>query len=107
MGYLYDLKYVHNKNIGIKLLKLYWFEYSFNTIPKYINYIGLPIITGIINSNVVNSVHEAGHKIIFWRESSLFEKKYFINSLINIGADGFMLDRPLKEYLIEEKNANS
>lgn len=95
---LSDLKYIHSKNINIRLLKLYIFQYSFDKLPKYINYIGLPIVLGLINSNIIASIHKSGYKIVFWRESSIFEKKYFIRKLINSGADGFMLDSPLKDF---------
>lgn len=95
---LNDLKYIHSKDINIKLFKLYLFKYSFDELPKYIDYIGLPIVVGIMNSNVINSIHKAGYKIVFWRESSIFEKKYFIKKLINTGADGFMLDSPLENF---------
>ena len=93
-----DLKYIHSKNINIRLLKLYIFQYSFDKLPKYINYIGLPIVLGLINSNIIDNIHKSGYKIVFWRESSIFEKKYFIRKLINSGADGFMLDSPLKDF---------
>jgi len=93
---LKDLEYVHNKNTDIKLLKLFFLNYSFKKLPKYIDYIGLPIMVGVISSGVINSVHEKGYEIIFWRESSFFENKYFINNLIQLGADGFMLDTPLQ-----------
>ena len=96
---LSDLEYIHNKNINIKLMKLYLFQYSFNKLPKYIDYIGLPILTGIIHQNVIHYAHKQSFKIIFWRESIFFEKKYFIQKLINRGADGFMLNSPLNNFL--------
>ena len=94
-----DLKYIDEKDKYIKLLKLYLFHYDYNNLPNYIDYIGLPIISGIINYCLINNINTSEHKTIFWRESSLFENKYMINKLIEAGADGFMLDKSLNEFL--------
>lgn len=95
---LNDLTYIHEKNKNIKLLKLNIFVFSYHSIPSYIDYIGLPILTGILDCNLIDKVHKKGYKIIFWRESSLSENKYFINFLKKKGADGFMLDKPLRFF---------
>ncbi len=100
---LSDLKYIYQKNKNIKLFKLEIFGYSYDSIPRYIDYIGLPIIAGVINCNIIKKIHKLGYKVIFWRENSLFENKYFINFLIKKQADGFMLDKPLKFFVNKEE----
>lgn len=95
---LNDLVYIHKKNKQIKLLKLNIFIFSYQSIPPYIDYIGLPLIIGILDCNSINTIHKKGHKIIFWRESFVSENKYFINFLSKRGADGFMLDKPFRFF---------
>lgn len=93
---LKDLNYIYMKNKNIKLLKLDIFPFRYYSIPSYIEYIGLPFSIGILDCNVIERIHKQGHKIIFWRESSLFENKYFINFFLRKEADGVMIDKPLK-----------
>ncbi len=96
---LNDLTTIHEQNKDIKLLKLYITNSSYKELPHYIYYVGLPIAVGFLSFNIIDNAHDSGRKVIFWRESSFFESKFVINSLIKRGADGFMVDKPLYEIL--------
>ncbi len=96
---LNDLTTIHELNKDIKLLKLYITNSNYKELPRYIDYVGLPIVVGFFSLNIINNAHDLGRKVIFWRESGFFESKFVIKSLIKRGADGFMVDKPLPEIL--------
>jgi len=97
---LSDLELMHNLNPNIKLLKLYTksINYDVEKIPKYIDYIGLPLGAGIAQPALIKKYHEVGLKVIFWRENDVLENDRVICFLTNQGADGFMINKPVSFF---------
>jgi len=48
---------------------------------------------------MIRQLHEAGKQVIFWRRNDRSENKQVLERFIEAGADGFMLDRPLKAIM--------
>ena len=63
------------------------------------NFVGLPLSSQYLYVSLVNQLHAANKKVIFWRTNNLSETEQTLRQFINIGADGFMLDRSLKRIL--------
>ena len=52
-----------------------------------------------LNANLVKQLHDLDKKIIFWRINNFSETKQVLRKFIDLGADGFMLDRSLKKIM--------
>lgn len=100
---LNDLEYIYTKNPSIKLLKLYIF-YNGQKIPKYIDFVGLPLMYGVFFYPSIENIVNQGYKVVLWRESLLFERTYFIQRLIHLNITGFMLDRQLEAFVSYPKH---
>ena len=94
-----DLVYIHERNHEIKLLKLFIYYNNNDLLPTYIDYVGIPIVFTIFNLNSIKILHKLGFKVIVWRESSFFETNYILSKLISLGVDGFMINKPLKDFI--------
>ena len=89
-----DLAALHIAGSSAKLLKLYFYRvaYNFDELPKYIDYVGLPLGVGYIHPDIIAKIHNNGYGAIFWREASVFEKPCIIEYLSDYNADGVMID---------------
>ncbi|MGB1311087.1 MAG: glycerophosphodiester phosphodiesterase [Leucothrix sp.] len=91
-----DLYTIHRKQPGLNLLALYVNNFSLRSVATYINFVGLPIVNRYLDSSMIEALHQSGKQVIFWRRNHLSENRQRLQSFIDAGADGFMLDRPLK-----------
>ncbi len=94
-----DLKIINDKQPDLKLLALYTSGFSLNNVTPYSDYIGLPIAQVYLDPMMIRQLHEAGKQVIFWRRNDRSENKQVLERFIEAGADGFMLDRPLKAIM--------
>ena len=97
-----DLYAVHLKQPELRLLALFVSNYRLDRVPAYVGFIGLPISNVYLNGAMMQSARNAGKRVIFWRRDARSESKNVLRQFINIGADGFMLDRSLKQIMNDE-----
>jgi glycerophosphoryl diester phosphodiesterase len=64
-----------------------------------VRYVGLPAVAQYQQAALVQAIHRAGKQVIFWRRDANSERRAVIESFIALGADGFMLNKPLSEIL--------
>lgn len=91
-----DLKEIQSLQPRIRLLALFSSNFRINRVPNFINYVGLPMTQVILNSQLIAILHRAGKQVILWRRDDRSETAAVVNAFIAAGADGFMLDKPLK-----------
>jgi glycerophosphoryl diester phosphodiesterase len=94
-----DLKMIGKTYPNIQLLALYTSNFFLNRVPISADYIGLPMSNQYLNANLVKQLHDLDKKIIFWRINNFSETKQVLRKFIDLGADGFMLDRSLKKIM--------
>jgi len=94
-----DLKIVKSKQPSLRLLALYTYNFDLNNLAPDADYVGLPIANNYLNSALIQSLHQMGKQVIFWRRNDRSESKQALQQFIDVGADGFMLDRPLKAIM--------
>lgn len=97
-----DLKALRIKRPNLRLLALYTSNFSLNNVASYVDYVGLPISNHYLNSALIKGLHETGVQVIFWRRNHRSESKQVLQQFIDIGADGFMLDRSLKVIMRQD-----
>lgn len=97
-----DLRVIKRKNPNVRLLALYIDSFSLNNLASYVDYIGLPIANNYLNAPLIQRVHAAGKQVVFWRRNDRSETKQVLQQFIDVGADGFMLDRPLKAIMQQD-----
>ena len=96
-----DLNTIKQIQPDIQLLALFSSNYTLSRVPVAANYVGLPISSQYQNANLVGRLHAVGKKVIFWRTNEISETKQSLRGFIDIGADGFMLDRSLKRIIAD------
>ena len=94
-----DLQLINAKKPHLALLALYGNNFRVNTVAAYIDYVGLPIIDRYLDPQMIQTLQGAGKQVIFWRRDARSETKQVLEQFIKAGADGFMLDRSLKEIM--------
>ena len=94
-----DLKAIRETGSRVELLALYSRSFSLAQVPAYVKYIGLPAVQDYQQANLVQAIHRLGKQVIFWRRDANSERKANIEAFISIGADGFMLNKPLSDIL--------
>jgi glycerophosphoryl diester phosphodiesterase len=95
-----DLNTIRQAKLNIPLLALFTSNFAINKVPAYVSYVGLPMSSQYLNINLVKQIHAANKRVIFWRTDSLSETKQTLRKFIDLGADGFMLDRSLKKIML-------
>ena len=96
-----DLTIIDSLNLEVRLLALFVNNYSLEKVPSVADFVGLPMINRYLNAGLVADLHRAGKKIIYWRKDNNSEIASVVNQFIAVGADGFMLDRPLGDIIIK------
>lgn len=94
-----DLAAISQSGSNVELLALYSRSFSVAQVPAYVRYVGLPAVAQYQQAALVQAIHRAGKQVIFWRRDANSERKAVIESLIAMGADGFMLNKPFSEIL--------
>ena len=94
-----DLNIISQKNPHIRLLALYSSNFSLQELSPYLDYVGLPISEHYLDTALIRGVHRLGKQVIFWRKNQLSESRAVLQKFIDAGADGFMLDQPLKRIM--------
>ncbi len=94
-----DLLAVYQMNPNIPLLALFTNNFDMSRLPTFVELVGLPITPRYADPALIAALHSVGKGVIFWRQNAASERGDIIRRFIEIGADGFMLDRPLDEVL--------
>ena len=94
-----DLQMIYQINPDIPLLALFSNNFDMSRIPAFVELVGLPLSQRYAESALVGAIHSVGKGVIFWRQSPAWERADIIMQFIAIGADGFMLDRPIEDVL--------
>lgn len=94
-----DLAAIKQSGSNIELLALFSRSFSVAQVPAYVRYVGLPAVAQYQQAALVQAIHRAGKQVIFWRRDANSERRAVIESFIALGADGFMLNKPLSEIL--------
>lgn len=94
-----DLLKVYQTNPNISLLALFSSGFQMSQIPAFVELVGLPLSERYFDQALVGALHEVGKGVIFWKQKTALENSEVIRRFIAIGADGFILDRPLADVL--------
>ena len=94
-----DLLTVYKIDSSIPLLALFSNNFEMGRLPSFVELVGLPLSSQYADPSLVAAIHSVGKGVIFWRQSAAWERGDVIRRFIDYGADGFMLDRPLKDIL--------
>lgn len=94
-----DLLMIYQINPNIPLLALFSNNFDMSRLPTFVELVGLPLSQRYADSALIGALHSVGKGVIFWRQSPAWERADVIRQFIAMGADGFMLDRPLEDVL--------
>lgn len=94
-----DLLEVYRRHPQVPLLALFTNDFDMSQLPAFVELVGLPLSPLYDNEALISAIHQAGKGVIFWRDNPAMENSVALQQFIAIGADGFMLDRPLEEVM--------
>lgn len=94
-----DLLVVYQHNPNIPLLALFFSNFQMSKVPAFVELVGLPLLSRYLDQTLVEALHDVGKGVIFWRHNEASENSTVIRKFIAIGADGFILDKPIEEIM--------
>ena len=94
-----DLQMIYQINPDIPLLALFGNNFDMSRLPAFVELVGLPLSQRYADPALIGAIHSVGKGVIFWRQSAVWERADVVTRFIAMGADGFMLDKPLGEVL--------